>query len=110
MQEKRIIVLVSLALLVAMTLAGSHAKTFEEIWLEWGKEECNGDPSCIPKELVPHDHVQLNSRFCRNVMSPEIIFEDLPEPDDYDYCVPAEEYVSDISEKYVSDLSECGLP
>ncbi|KAK3811508.1 MAG: hypothetical protein JOS17DRAFT_494268 [Linnemannia elongata] len=100
MQEKRIIILVSLALLVAITLASSHEKTLKEKWLEWGEEECKGIEGCIPEPLVGYDFYE--NRFCRNDISPEEIFEDLPEPDDYEYCIPDEEFIS--------YRSECGLP
>jgi hypothetical protein len=102
MQDKRIIVLVSLALLVAITLAGSHAKTFQEKWLEWGKEDCNGDASCIPEELVPYDDEVLNRRYCPyDFIKPELIFRELREVD-VDFC--------DLTPEFDPDRSECALP
>ncbi|KAH7032103.1 hypothetical protein BKA57DRAFT_478151 [Linnemannia elongata] len=50
MQDKRIFVLVSLALLVASALADM---TPREKWVRWGIDECNGDPKCWT-ELVEH--------------------------------------------------------
>ncbi|KAF9123041.1 hypothetical protein BG015_005414 [Linnemannia schmuckeri] len=98
MQDKRIIALISLAFLAAVTLADSHAKTFKEKWAEWGKNPninrfgkfvdvdtgCNGKPCNFPEEIVPYDDEE---RFCVSDTGPEYIFSDLPDMDDiHDFC------------------------
>ena len=102
MQDKRIIVLASLAFLAVVTLADSHAKTFREKWIEWGKKphinlfgefvdldtECNGKPCIFPEEIVPYDDEESNRRFCESDTSPEYIFSDLPDMDDFCYFTP----------------------
>ena len=70
MQDRRIIVLVSLALLVANALADL---TPYEKWLRWGIDECNGDPGCL-NELVSYGVDEMSRRFCENQLRPEIIF------------------------------------
>ncbi|KAH7043373.1 hypothetical protein BKA57DRAFT_469680 [Linnemannia elongata] len=70
MQDKRIIVLVSLALLVASALADM---TPREKWVRWGIDECNGDPNCW-KELFFYLDEKLDRRFCENEDRPEMIF------------------------------------
>ena len=79
LQDKRILVLVSLATLVASTLADL---TSYEKWLRWGIDECNGDPNCW-KELVGYpDEKLLDRRFCENEDRPELIFfRELFDPD-----------------------------
>jgi hypothetical protein len=70
MHDKRIIVFVSLALLVASALADM---TPREKWVRWGIDECNGDPNCWT-ELVSYGGEEMRRRFSENDDRPEIIF------------------------------------
>jgi hypothetical protein len=70
MQDKQIIVLVSLALLVASALADM---TPREKWTRWGINDCNGDPVCWKATLRFPDE-KLDKQFCENQDRPEIIF------------------------------------
>src|SRR5690348_11643570 len=73
MQDKRIIVLVSLALLAASTLANVTDREKREKWFHSGKNDCNGDPQCL-KDLVSYGGYWLDQLFCESQRSPEIIF------------------------------------
>ncbi|OAQ25509.1 hypothetical protein K457DRAFT_141151, partial [Linnemannia elongata AG-77] len=85
MQDKRIFVLVSLALLVASALADM---TPREKWVRWGIDECNGDPNCW-KELFFYLDEKLDRRFCENEDKPEMIFfRDPPYEDEFCDFIP----------------------
>ncbi|KAK5799787.1 hypothetical protein F5H01DRAFT_356907 [Linnemannia elongata] len=78
MQDKRILVLVSLATLVANTLADMSSY---EKWIRWGIDECNGDPKCWT-EQVGHSDENVVRWFCENKSRPEInFFRELCDPD-----------------------------
>ncbi|KAH7032100.1 hypothetical protein BKA57DRAFT_478145 [Linnemannia elongata] len=91
MQNKRIIVLVSLAVLAASTLADVTAREKREKWFLSGKNDCNGDPQCL-EDLVSYGGYWLDQLFSENRRSPEIIFfRSIFEDDFCDYIPPAPE-------------------
>jgi hypothetical protein len=92
MQDKRTIVLVSLALLVASTLADVTSREKWDRWLRWGIDDCNGDPYCL-NELVSYDYTET---FCENDLSPIIIiFRNQPYEDSFCEFIPKSPRISE---------------
>ncbi|OAQ32490.1 hypothetical protein K457DRAFT_135394 [Linnemannia elongata AG-77] len=85
MHDKRIIVLVSLALLVSSALADMLPR---EKWVRWGIDDCNGDPECW-KELLTTGDEEMELHFCEDQNRPEpIFFKDGPWWDDICEIIP----------------------
>ncbi|KAK3839876.1 MAG: hypothetical protein J3R72DRAFT_447333 [Linnemannia gamsii] len=114
MQDKRIIVLVSLALLIASTLADveSQEETQEkalakarakarEKWVRSGIDDCNGDPKCL-NELVSYGGWELSDLFSENQLSPVIIFfRNQPYEDSFcEYIPPVDESLESLCPDY----------
>jgi hypothetical protein len=97
MQDKRIIILVSLALLVVSTVADAK---FRKRWSPWGIDECNGDRACAEEKIKHRSELALAGRYCYN--------QDLAE---YIFYVPFGWWEEDICE-FIPDshrISECAL-